>query len=202
MPYVLIQVTRDGVSAEQKSMLIRQSTDMLVNVLDKDPATTFVVVEEVDTDNWGVAGEPVTALRARATQSSAAAETVARRRADRQAIRTVVQDYLDGLYHCDTARLQRVFHPRALYATVAGGTPLYLSMQEYFPVVAQRDPPARTGAARRERLLAIDFAGPDTALVRLECSFFQKDYLDLLTFVRDDGRWQIISKVFHYEPAA
>jgi 4-oxalocrotonate tautomerase len=202
MPYVLIQVTREGVTAEQKSMMIRQSTDMLVNVLDKDPATTFVVVEEVDTDNWGVAGEPVAALRASAPQDSAGTSAASRRKADRQAIRAVVKDYLDGLYHCDTTRLERVFHPRALYATVAGGAPLYLTMQEYLPVVAQRDPPARTGDARRERLLAIDFAGPDTALVKLECSFFQKDYLDLLTFVRVDGRWQIISKVFHYEPAA
>lgn len=202
MPYVLIQVTRDGVTAEQKSMMIHQTTDMLVNVLDKDPATTFVVVEEVDTDNWGVAGEPVTARRARAPRDDATASAAARRAADRQAIRTAIKDYLDGLYHCDTTRLERVFHPRALYATVAGGEQLCMTMQEYFPVVAKRDPPARTGAERRERLLAIDFAGPDTALVKLECSFFGKNYLDLLTFVRADGRWQIISKVFHYEPAA
>lgn len=65
MPYVLIQVTREGVTKDQKAELIRQTTDMLVKVLNKEPATTFVVIEEVDTDNWGVAGEPVTALRAR-----------------------------------------------------------------------------------------------------------------------------------------
>lgn len=65
MPYVLIQVTREGVTAEQKSALIRQSTDMLWRVLGKDPALTFVVIDEVDTDNWGVAGEPVSARRAR-----------------------------------------------------------------------------------------------------------------------------------------
>ncbi len=65
MPYVLIQVTREGVTKDQKAELIRQTTDMLVNVLNKEPATTFVVIEEVDTDNWGVAGEPVTAIRAR-----------------------------------------------------------------------------------------------------------------------------------------
>lgn len=65
MPYIHIQITREGVTAEQKAALIKQSTDMLVQVLDKDPATTFVLVEEVDTDNWGVAGETVTRLRAR-----------------------------------------------------------------------------------------------------------------------------------------
>lgn len=65
MPYVRIQVTREGVSAEQKAILIADTTDMLSRVLGKDPATTFVVIEEVDTDNWGVAGESVTRLRAR-----------------------------------------------------------------------------------------------------------------------------------------
>ncbi len=65
MPYVLIQITRDGVTAEQKASLIRQTTDMLVNVLNKEPDKTFVVIEEVDTDNWGVAGETVTRYRAR-----------------------------------------------------------------------------------------------------------------------------------------
>jgi 4-oxalocrotonate tautomerase len=63
MPYVLIQVTKDGVTREQKKTLIRGATDLLVNTLDKDPASTFVVIEEVDTDNWGVAGTSVTEQR-------------------------------------------------------------------------------------------------------------------------------------------
>jgi 4-oxalocrotonate tautomerase len=63
MPYVLIQVTKDHVTREQKQSLIRGATDLLVNTLDKDPATTFVVIEEVDTDNWGVAGVSVTEQR-------------------------------------------------------------------------------------------------------------------------------------------
>jgi 4-oxalocrotonate tautomerase len=66
MPYILIQVTREGVSAEQKAQLIQGATHLVVDVLNKDPAATFVVIEEVDTDNWGVAGVPVTALRAKA----------------------------------------------------------------------------------------------------------------------------------------
>ena len=65
MPYVLIQITRDGVTLEQKATLIRETTSMLVNVLQKEPEKTFVVIEEVDTDNWGVAGESVTQYRAR-----------------------------------------------------------------------------------------------------------------------------------------
>jgi 4-oxalocrotonate tautomerase len=63
MPYVLIQVTKEGVTQEQKSSLIRGATELLVTTLNKDPATTFVVIEEVDTDNWGVGGVSVTQRR-------------------------------------------------------------------------------------------------------------------------------------------
>lgn len=65
MPYVQIQVTREGVTAEQKAALIRETTDMLWRVLGKDPSLTFVVIGEVDTDNWGVAGETVSSRRAK-----------------------------------------------------------------------------------------------------------------------------------------
>lgn len=65
MPYINIQITREGATAAQKAALIRGATELLVTVLDKNPATTFVVIEEVDTDNWGIAGESVTLLRSR-----------------------------------------------------------------------------------------------------------------------------------------
>jgi 4-oxalocrotonate tautomerase len=63
MPYVNIKITREGATVEQKARLIQGVTDLLVTVLGKNPATTFVVIDEVDTDNWGVGGRPVTALR-------------------------------------------------------------------------------------------------------------------------------------------
>ncbi|GGN32131.1 MULTISPECIES: 2-hydroxymuconate tautomerase family protein [Marinomonas] len=63
MPYVNIRITDEGVTKEQKQALIKGATDLLVNVLGKNPATTVVVIDEVNTDNWGVAGEQVTELR-------------------------------------------------------------------------------------------------------------------------------------------
>ena len=65
MPYVKIQITDEGVRNEQKQTLISATTKLLQEVLNKDPKTTFVVIEEVSTDNWGIAGEQVTAIRAR-----------------------------------------------------------------------------------------------------------------------------------------
>lgn len=65
MPYINIKVTREGVSPKQKSDLIQGATDLVVKILNKDPATTFVIIEEVETDNWGVAGETVSSRRLR-----------------------------------------------------------------------------------------------------------------------------------------
>jgi 4-oxalocrotonate tautomerase len=65
MPYVNIKVTKEGVTADQKAELIKGVTDLLAKVLGKNPATTVVVIDEVDTDNWGIGGEVVTVRRRR-----------------------------------------------------------------------------------------------------------------------------------------
>ncbi len=65
MPYVNIKVTREGVTAEQKEKLIKGTTDLLREVLGKNPNTVFVVIDEVETDNWGAGGETITAKRKR-----------------------------------------------------------------------------------------------------------------------------------------
>ncbi len=63
MPYVNIRITKEGATAEQKAQLIRGATQLLIDILGKNPATTIVVIDEVETDNWGIAGETVTARR-------------------------------------------------------------------------------------------------------------------------------------------
>lgn len=65
MPYINIRITREGVTAEQKLQLIQGATELMSQVLNKNPQQTFVVIDEIDTDNWGLAGENVTTLRAR-----------------------------------------------------------------------------------------------------------------------------------------
>lgn len=64
MPYVNIKITKDGnVTKEQKAALIKGATDLLVNVLHKNPASTVVVIDEVDLDNWGLGGDPILVAR-------------------------------------------------------------------------------------------------------------------------------------------
>ncbi|ARU57213.1 MAG: 4-oxalocrotonate tautomerase family protein [Pseudomonadales bacterium] len=65
MPYIHIQVTDEGVTKEQKQQLIQGATQLVVDVLNKNPETTHVVITEIPTDNWGVKGEQVTELRKR-----------------------------------------------------------------------------------------------------------------------------------------
>ena len=63
MPYVNIKITREGATAEQKAALIKGVTDLLVEVLHKNPATTVVVIDEVEMEDWGIGGLPVERYR-------------------------------------------------------------------------------------------------------------------------------------------
>lgn len=71
MPYVNIKITKEGgpngmgPSAEEKAALIKGTSDLLKQVLDKDPVTTFVVIDEVALEDWGIGGLPVEKFRQR-----------------------------------------------------------------------------------------------------------------------------------------
>lgn len=64
MPYVNIKITREGATPAQKAALIGGVTDLLQRVFGKNPATTVVTIDEVDTENWGIGGLPVLDYRA------------------------------------------------------------------------------------------------------------------------------------------
>lgn len=114
-----------------------------------------------------------------------------------EAIGVLLQDYFDALHFCDVARLERVFHPAAIYATADEVPFLHRSMAEYFPVVAARESPASRGEIRRDHIDAIELVGENTAAARVRCSIGKRDFVDLLTLVRIQGEWRIIAKVFH-----
>ena len=69
MPYVNVRITR-GATSEQKERIVAGVTQVLVDVLGKNPERTFVVIDEVDTDNWGIGGETVTKRQQRQEQST------------------------------------------------------------------------------------------------------------------------------------
>lgn len=118
---------------------------------------------------------------------------------DFDAVVTAMNHYFTGLHHSDITLLKRVFHPEAHYFCATNGTLLHLDMAQYMPIVDNRPSPASQGYEPSDRILAIEFAGPATAFVKAECSIPPKFFTDFLTLVKLEGRWQIISKVFHYE---
>ncbi len=63
MPYVNIKVTDEGITVEQKKRLISGVSQLLQEILNKDPGSTYVVIDEVNTDNWGVGHESVSEMR-------------------------------------------------------------------------------------------------------------------------------------------
>ena len=65
MPFVNIKITNEDVTPEKKAELIKGTTELLKNVLGKNPETTVVVIEEVDTDSWGIGGETVRERRSK-----------------------------------------------------------------------------------------------------------------------------------------
>jgi len=67
MPYVNIRITREKepITREQKQQLIAGVTDLLKQVINRGPATTVVVIDEIDTDDYGVGGESITVRRQR-----------------------------------------------------------------------------------------------------------------------------------------
>ncbi|MBX9855613.1 MAG: nuclear transport factor 2 family protein [Gemmatimonadaceae bacterium] len=115
------------------------------------------------------------------------------------AIAAVITEYFDGLHYSDSTRLARVFHPRAHYVSPTVHPLVYRSMAEYFPIVDARPSPASRGEARQDRIISIELGGQVLAFVRAECAIGPKRFTDFLTLVHTDGRWQIMSKVFHFD---
>ncbi|MCF6263552.1 MAG: nuclear transport factor 2 family protein [Xanthomonadales bacterium] len=111
----------------------------------------------------------------------------------------VLSTYFDGLYNSNTSMLADVFHPQAYYVSVTDGTMIRLDMDEYFPIVDKRPSPSSRGEKRNDRIISLEFAGPVTAHARVECSIKEKFFTDFLTLIFVDQKWQIISKVFHYD---
>ncbi|MFI8143422.1 nuclear transport factor 2 family protein [Acinetobacter sp. ABJ_C5_2] len=114
-------------------------------------------------------------------------------------IQQQLEQYFDGLYFCDVQLLNNIFHSDAIYINVTEQPVLRLSMAEYFPIVASRISPASKRQTRQDKISSINLIHERLALVHVECVIHPKYFYDALTFVFEDGKWKIISKVFHYQ---
>ncbi|PIW27414.1 MAG: hypothetical protein COW30_10600 [Rhodospirillales bacterium CG15_BIG_FIL_POST_REV_8_21_14_020_66_15] len=117
---------------------------------------------------------------------------------DLAGVQACIQAYLDGLYKGDTGLLfKTAFHPDAhMNAAELAGERVHWNMEEFQKVVEGRGAPEAAGYPRKERIVSIDFAGPDTANVKVEVLVGKRDFTDLLACIRVNGEWKIIAKTY------
>lgn len=113
-------------------------------------------------------------------------------------IEKVLQVYFDGLYEGDTKKLGQAFHPAShLYSVGKDGTAADLPRSDWFKFIEGRPSAKSKGSARADRIVSIDFSGPETAFAKVECQLPPRYFTDYLTLLKLDGRWQVIAKAFH-----
>jgi hypothetical protein len=110
-----------------------------------------------------------------------------------------VQRYFDLMYDCDTSAFNGVFRQTAQLHGFREGEMTMWPAQTYKDILAKRESPKSLGAAREEKILLIDFASPDQALVKLRVRINTAVFIDYLTYHRINGTWLITSKAYHLE---
>ncbi len=112
--------------------------------------------------------------------------------------------YFDALYNGDTELFKKVMHPHVRLFSATDAPTVELDLPTYMEIVRKRPSPSSRNDPRLDRVLSVEVASPTTAHVRVQDAVLPKVFTDDLTFLRVDGRWRIVSKVWHYvlaEPA-
>ena len=131
-------------------------------------------------------------------QNADGAQNAGDRQTIADALRTV-QTYLDGLYAGDVDLLGEAFHEKARLFSATEDELVALDVPAYLAIVAGRPSPRSRGDARVDEIVEVSPAGPSTVHVRVRNRYLPKQFTDDLVIVEDRGRWQIISKVWHYD---
>lgn len=118
---------------------------------------------------------------------------------DITAIKHAAQTYLDGLYEGDADKIGSVFHITSALTQCMDGELKITPRDTWLELVRNRPSPQANGLVRDDHVLAIDMAGPGMAFVKLKCQMPPRHFTDLLSFLKIDGRWQVVQKVFMTE---
>jgi hypothetical protein len=115
---------------------------------------------------------------------------------DIDAVEKVVRTYLDGLYEGDTGKLGQAFHEVShLYGLRDGGVD-DMPRGKWLDLVNSRPSPKTRGLGRTDRIVSVDFSGPETAFVKVECSIHPRYFTDYLTLLKLKDGWRIVSKTY------
>lgn len=121
------------------------------------------------------------------------------READLAEIEAAVRTYLDAIHDGDADALARVFHPSSALTQSENGAIAITPRDVWLDRVRGRPSPRSQGLARHDRVLSIDLVGPTLAHVKVQCALPPRRFVDLLSFLKIDGRWQVAQKVFQTE---
>lgn len=119
--------------------------------------------------------------------------------AERAAIEAVIEDYFLGMYHSDTARLNRAFHPNARIAGHDEGALIDNSIDKFITFIGRVSAPADDGEAFEMDILAIDIVGTASA-VKVADLYKGLRFTDYLSLLKIDGSWKIVAKTFSHLP--
>jgi hypothetical protein len=118
---------------------------------------------------------------------------------DLAAVEAVLQTYFDGLHEGDTAKLAACFHPCSHLYWEKDGQVQDLPREEWFAMVRGRGSPKAQGLARHDRILSIDFSGPETAFAKVNCQIPPRYFTDYLVLLKTAEGWRIVSKVYRFD---
>ncbi|MFC0282202.1 nuclear transport factor 2 family protein [Camelimonas abortus] len=118
------------------------------------------------------------------------------------AVRAVIQQYFDALYHGDVAAFREVFHPSCRLFTVVDGEAQTFDYEPYMARVAGRPSSASRGDARADAIISVRVSSPTTASATVRDCYLPRHFINELGFVFTGGRWRIASKIWHaFDPA-
>ncbi len=115
-----------------------------------------------------------------------------------QAISATIQDYFEGMYYRDTARLRKAFHRDACLFGHYKGTFARIPLEDWFKAVESRPIPAESGEAFDMRIVSTDITG-QVGTVKVADLYRGLRFTDYLSVARIDGQWVIVNKTFHHD---
>lgn len=114
---------------------------------------------------------------------------------EHEQVLAAVDAYCRGVYRGDIGLLRSVFDPRAQLFAQVRGQAYFRPLDDYLAVVAARRSPESLGQAFRMKPVSVEVTG-EIAFAKVHCPMFDLNYIDYLSFVRQDGRWHIVNKTF------
>ncbi|MEM1299823.1 MAG: nuclear transport factor 2 family protein [Pseudomonadota bacterium] len=115
---------------------------------------------------------------------------------DQLEIHALMARYFDGLYHSDSSVLRNVFHAELAYVNATAGNHEFLDLDAYMRRIDARTPPASRNDPREEVVEEITLKGGQIGVVEARMTMLGRNYQDLLTIIRSQDGWRVLTKVF------